>query len=802
MPPFASYPPAEPQREPLAVEIEGRSGNLMSGLLVALEPAAGIARVQVPPDRVSLPMRFDQIRRITLQAPILPLSRREGLPAPDEPLSEEQARVLEHHPAQPFTVHLAGGGSFGGVTVGHVEDEVGLFLFMPLDDRGAVQCSLLPRAAYDRAVLGERLGALLVEEAAVTPAQVEQAMQIQKRSRGQKLGEILVARQIVTPDQLLAALDKQARMPMVRLGEALVALGYLREEQLHEVLGQQVSERVQPLGEVLLGRDWVTPQQLRVAMARKMGYPVVNLTNFHPQNEALALLPLETARVLEVLPLVHRAGRLVVAMQDVSRQAVLEQLAELSGCAIAPALAGAGDLKAAIERAYADLPVPVDPGTTPEAGEAPAVAPSVLSASESARGGRDDPVQQLLVTLVADAMGKGASAIHIENHPSEDKLWVRLRRDGRMEPHTELPGRWRTRLVARVKSLAELDGADSRRPQSGRLAFARLMPQHRIELRVTTLPTHGGMEDVVIGLPTRLKALKFEGLGLVAADQERLGAVLARSGGGLILGVGPAGSGRTTTLLAELSRLNQPERKIVSLGERLEATLPGVRQIEVDARAGRPMAAALQAVLQADADVIAIDGLRDVDSAQLALEAAAAGRLVLATATGRNTAEAVQRLLDLGVDRWLLGDTLQVVHAQRLMRRLCSSCRMSRSAREPEIAEWIEGHFHGSHVDAAEAAREQLRADWLARHGRDGKLRRYHSAGCERCRDTGLRGRAAAHELMFVSRELRRLIRAGAPAWNLQRLALQEGLRTLRQDAVEKMLAGLVSLDEVRAVGD
>ena len=818
MPPFASYPPAEPQREPLAVEIEGRSGNLMSGQLVALEPAAGIARVQVPPDRVSLPMRFDQIRRITLQAPILPLSRREGLPAPAEPLSEAQAQVLEHHPAQPFTVHLGGGESFGGVTVGHVENEVGLFLFMPLDDRGAVQCSLLPRGAYERAALGERLGALLVEEAAVTPAQVEQAMQIQKRSRGQKLGEILVARQIVTPDQLLAALDKQARMPMVRLGEALVALGYLREEQLHEVLGQQVSERVQPLGEVLLERDWVTPQQLRVAMARKMGYPVVNLTNFHPQNEALARLPLETARLLEVLPLVHRAGRLVVAMQDVSRQAVLEQLAELSGCAIAPALTGAGDLKAAIERAYADLPVPVDP----EAAGVPSAAPAASAASAGAAGpaapeaaagparegeggaraGRDHPVQQLLVTLVADAMGKGASAIHIENHPSEDKLWVRLRRDGRMEPHTELPGRWRTGLVARIKSLAELDVADNRRPQSGRLAFARLMPQHRIELRVTTLPTHGGMEDIVLGLPTRLKALKFEGLGLGASEQERLAALLERPGGGLILGVGPARSGRTTTLLAELNRLNQPERKIVALGERLEATLPGVRQIEVDARAGRPMAAALQAVLQADADVIAIDGLRDVDTAQLALEAAAAGRLVLATTTGRNTAEAVQRLIDLGVDRWLLGDTLQAVHAQRLMRRLCSTCRMSRSAREPEIAEWIEGHFHGGHVEAAEEAREQLRADWLARHGRDGKLRRYQSAGCERCRGTGLRGRAAAHELMFVSRELRRMIRAGAPAWNLQRLALQEGLRTLRQDAVEKMLAGLVSLDEVRGVCD
>jgi type II secretory ATPase GspE/PulE/Tfp pilus assembly ATPase PilB-like protein len=703
------------------------------------------------------------------------------------------------------------------VTVGHVENEVGLFLFAPLDDRGTVQTSFLPRSAYDRVQVGERLGKLLIDEAAITPEQVDQAVQIQKKNRGQKLGELLVARQIVTPEQLLSALDKQARMPMVRLGEALVALGYVTDAQLNDVLGQQVSERVQPLGEVLLSREWVTPQQLRVALARKLGYPVVNLNTFKPQIEALARLPAELARTLEVLPLVHRAGRLVVAMQDVTRQAVLEQLQTLTNCTIAPALAGTGDLKSAIDRGYERLPMPDLGGDLIRLDMAPDT-PDTAAGTDAATGGRrtakstktdkgekvdraSGPVVQLLITLVADAMGRGASSIHLENHPSEDKLWVRLRRDGRMEPHSELPGSYRNSLIPRIKTLAELDVQDTRRPQEGRLAFSRLMQAHKIELRVTTLPTQGGFEDVVLGLPTRLKTFKFDGLGLTTQDQERITTLLQRPSG-LLLTVGPARSGRTTTLFAELALVNQPDRKIVSIEERIGMTLPGVRQIEVNPRAGHTHEQALRAVLSADADVIVIDSIPDSATARLAAEAAVSGRLVLASMPGRTASEAIQRLLDMGVEPWNLGDALLGVHAQRLLRRLCSACRMSRSAKEPEIDEWIEGYFHGAAVEAAEAEREQLRASWLERYGRDGRLRRYQSAGCERCRESGYRGRVAVHELLVISRELRRLIRAGAPAWNLQRQGLVEGMRTMRQDAVEKMLAGLTSLDEVRAVAD
>lgn len=826
-PPFAAYALPEPQRSPLACEIEGRTGNLMQGLLVLMEVGAGIARVQVPPEQVSLPMRFDQIRRITLQAPTLPLARQAGALGPQgspvvpgvavstaavapEPSSDEHLHVLEHHAAQPYTVHLHGGGSVGGVTVGHVENEVGLFLFAPLDDRGTVQTSFFPRSAYDRVQVGERLGKLLIEEAAVTAEQVEQAMQIQKKHRGQKLGELLVARQIVTPEQLLSALDKQARMPMVRLGEALVALGYVTDEQLNDVLGQQVNERQQPLGQVLLDRAWVTQQQLRVALARKLGYPVVNLSTFKPQIEALARLPADLARTLEVLPLVHRAGRLVVAMQDVTRQAVLEQLQTLTHCTIAPALAGTGDLAAAIERGYERLPMPDTgkPSADAAAASGDGSAEAAGTPRRSGKSGKGDkadrvegPVVQLLITLVADAMGRGASSIHLENHPSEDKLWVRLRRDGRMEPHSELPGSYRNSLIPRIKTLAEMDVQDTRRPQEGRLAFSRLMQAHKIELRVTTLPTQGGFEDVVLGLPTRLKTFKFDGLGLTTQDQERIATLLKRPSG-MLLTVGPARSGRTTTLFAELALVNQPDRKIVSIEDRIEMSLPGVRQIEVNPRVGHTQEQALRAVLSADADVILIDTLRDAATARLAAEAALSGRLVLASMPGRTASEAIQRLLDMGVEPWNLGDALLGVHAQRLLRRLCSACRMSRSAKEPEIDEWIEGYFHGAAVEAADAEREQLRASWLERYGRDGRLRRYQSAGCERCRESGYRGRAAVHELLVINRELRRLIRAGAPAWNLQRQGLVDGMRTLRQDAVEKMLAGLTSMDEVRSVAD
>ena len=351
-PQLASYPSPTCQIEPEPCVVESRNGSLVTGLLTVFEPNEGLARVQVPGEKAAMPLRFAQIRRLTLQRVLRALALNPGA---DHEADALQAPLLEHHPEQPYEVTLFGGTTYTGRTVTHVETEAGLFLFEPKDERGSVERHFFPRAMIERFQVGERLGELLAEGDQSRSARIEQGIEAQRRLRAQKLGEILVARQVVTSEQLLMALDKQARMPLVRLGEALVALGFTDEEAMQRALRQQEAERNQPLGELLVQRGLVSVEEVRVALARKMGYPVVDVGTFAPDPDALRLVPQELARRLSVLPLLRRGGRLVVAMEDATREDVLATIKDMAQCAVLPALAGAGDLIACIERAYRDL---------------------------------------------------------------------------------------------------------------------------------------------------------------------------------------------------------------------------------------------------------------------------------------------------------------------------------------------------------------------------------------------------------------------------------------------------------------
>ncbi len=894
-PPLAAYPQPTPSLEPEPCEIEARGGQLMMGTLVEFDLNEGQARVLLPPDKVPVVLRFSQIRRITLKRSLAPLSAAMVADASGDAVGQ----VLGHRRSLTYTVHLQDGGRLSGRTVGHLDLPVGLFLFAPVDALGSVQRIFVPRAMLVQQSIGDPLGQMLVEQMATSSDELDQALAEQQAQRSRKLGEQLLSRQLVTPEQLTIALDTQARMPTVRLGEALVQLGFISEALLQQALDQQRSERAQPLGELLLLRGLVDVQHLRIALARKLGYPVVDIDHFPVERAVLALLPLAEARRLQVLPLMRRGGRLVVAMNDTSQHEVIHELERITQAHIAPTLAGSGSLRQAIERAYgaapdaipfelrdvdlanaelvkrnlppsaqkaadraaasrrrdparssspnAELPaappvaapervidggievpaiapvgepadvtvvatadpstidIPIEstggltPAPTPAAAHEPLDPAELSQRARAAAARHESPLLQSLSNIVLDALARGASSVQIEAMGPDDKLQVRLRRHGRLETHSELPASWRSPLLARIKALSDLDISEIRKPQEGRLSFARLVPQHPIDLRVLTLPTHDGLEDVVLGLPARLKPYALEAVGLPADDLARLRQLLERPAG-LILCAGPARSGRTTTLHAMLSHLNRPDRRIWTLEERIERLQPGLRQMEVRAEDGQCMELALRSLMNTDADVIMVGHIADAATARLAVEAALRGRLVIAGMTARNAGDAVMRLIDQGVPAWDLADALLGVHSQRLLRRLCNACRMSRTAKDNEVDDWVDGYFHGGAVEDAQADREALLKGWVERHGRDGRLRRYQSQGCERCGHTGLRGRVAVHELLTLSRDLRRLVRAGAPGWNLQRQAAHEGLHSLRQDALDKMIAGQVSLDEVRSL--
>ena len=339
-PPYACYPGPVRLEEPEPCQIEGMNGRLMNGVLLEMHPAEGLAKVRIPPARIAIPLRFNQFRKLVLTRPLAPL---------DSAGADPQ---LAQSPAVDVRIRPKGAAPVTTLSIGHLEDETGLYLFVPLDPRGSVQRCFVPKAAYDGVEVGARIGEVLVEQNSATPGQIEQALAEQKQLRSQKLGDILLTKQVVTAEELEQAIIEQARMPMVRIGEALLALGFISQAQLEVALSQQREDRSVPLGELLVRRGLVSRADLQTALARKMGYPLVDVTQFVPETEALTRLPYAVAQRLPALPLLLRGGRLVVAVEDPSRPEVLDDIEFASQTKLVPVLARANLLPAAIGKAY------------------------------------------------------------------------------------------------------------------------------------------------------------------------------------------------------------------------------------------------------------------------------------------------------------------------------------------------------------------------------------------------------------------------------------------------------------------
>jgi len=318
---------------------------------------------------------------------------------------------------------------------------------------------------------------------------------------------------------------------------------------------------------------------------------------------------------------------------------------------------------------------------------------------------------------------------------------------------------------------------------------------------VATIPTNSGLEDVVMRILASAKPIALDRLGLSQSNLDRLRHAVERPYG-MVLCVGPTGSGKTTTLHSALSHINVPERKIWTAEDPIEITQPGLRQVQVNPRIDWTFAKALRAFLRADPDVIMVGEIRDEETAKMAVEASLTGHLVLSTLHTNSAPETVTRLLDMGMDPFNFADSLLAVLAQRLVRRLCTHCLAARPATEAEVEELLADYLRAYGETDLPESRDEVLARWSARHGEAGQLRMYSSPGCAFCDQTGFKGRAGLHELMVISRELRHLIQTGARAEALQATALREGMRTLRQDGIEKVLAGQTTIDEVRATSN
>ena len=814
-PPFAAYPQAREQQPGEACEIVGLNDKRMQGRLIFFVPDEGIVQVQVPPARTTMTLRFNQFKSLRVLPPLAPSLAPAARPAQDDP----HALMLDHRPRNAYRVALAAGGELAGQTIGHVESEHGLFLFPPIDDDGSVERLFVPREAYRQLQLGERIGDVLLAHRSATPQQIAAAVQQQEEMRAQRLGDILVTRQLLTAEQLLAAIAQQASMPMVRIGDALLSLQLITREQLDAALAQQAGDRNVPLGEVLVRMGAVTREDLQTALARKMGYPLVNLAKFPAEAEAVRKLPFAMAVRLRVMPLLLRDGRLIVALDDpAQRRAALEEVEFVAQMKTVPVLAQCASFEEALRATYERLGLATTLGFGPVEPDASLAFDlddtgklvETLEKEGSDRGSSEDDQQieqsdnslvRLINNMIVEAWKDGSSDIHVETQPGRERIKIRFRKDGVLRTHLELPHNYRNALIARIKIMCDLDISERRKPQDGKINFAKFSPQHKLELRVATIPTHNGLEDVVMRILASAKPMPLDGIGLSEANLTRFKVAMERPYG-MVLCVGPTGSGKTTTLHSALGFINVPERKIWTAEDPIEITQPGLRQVQVNPKIDWTFAKALRAFLRADPDVIMIGEVRDTETAQMAIEASLTGHLVLSTLHTNSAPETVTRLLDMGMDPFNFADSLLAVLAQRLVRRLCTHCRTSRPATEQEVGELLDDYLQAFPKDAAPISRDALRAQWTAQYGRDGALQHYESPGCEHCARTGQRGRAGIHELMIVTRELRQQIQTGERAEVLQRTAMADGMLTLRQDGIEKVLQGLVAIEEVRATSN
>ncbi|EHL24157.1 type II secretion system protein E [Acidovorax sp. NO-1] len=590
------------------------------------------------------------------------------------------------------------------------------------------------------------------------------------------------------------------------LGEAMVHAGLLSVPALQDGLQAQQRERAdgvqRPIGQILVDRGALTQDQLRSVIATWLGEYTVHPGDITPEESALALIPRAVAERESVLPLIARDDALVLLMADPWDRVLIDEIRFLTQRRLIPLQAAPGTLAPAIQKAYR-----TQPGDTAATGaratsqellsNLSAAAPDADAEQADVISESDNTLVRLINTVINEAITHRASDIHIETEPAPRNVRVRLRIDGDLTPYLELPARYRFAMVARIKIMAGMDISEHRKPQDGKIDFARFGGPP-VELRVVTVPTSRGLEDVVLRLLAGAKPLPLENIGLSQPNLQALRTVVQKSYG-LVLVCGPTGCGKTTTLHSVVRDINTAGRKIWTAEDPIEISQEGLRQVQVNPRIGWTFAAAMRTFLRADPDVIMIGEMRDEETARIAIEASLTGHLVLSTLHTNSAPESIARLLEIGLDPFNFSDSLLAILAQRLVRRLCTACREPQVA-DPDTLAGLAAQYLESGTTNTPEAREAQIARWRKRYGSaQGELHLWRHRGCTQCEGHGYHGRLGIHELMMSDETIRQHIRHRAPASDIRHSALAAGMLTLRQDGIEKMLQGLTDMAEVVA---
>jgi type II secretory ATPase GspE/PulE/Tfp pilus assembly ATPase PilB-like protein len=597
------------------------------------------------------------------------------------------------------------------------------------------------------------------------------------------------------PRELQETISRLGGRRPLRLDQAFVLLGLITPGQLKEARKAKAKNPSQPMGEIFQRLGIASQEAVNAGLAFQLGIPAVDIRHWPFDPAVRSSLSAAVALRCAVVPVHLDGNTLYIAMSDVLDRDVLDALRVSTPHNVRPVYAPKPDIQWMLNRHYlADSTSCVsDADLERETSQYVAEFSAPRQESVSAT---DNVIVRLADQIIAEAYRERASDIHIEPMPDQGKTVVRVRIDGQMFARRSIPGAYRDALVSRYKVMANLNLAEHRVPQDGKIVF-RKPGATPIELRIAVLPTAGGVEDVVLRILDTNPALPMTSLGLCDTDHRRLEELVAKPYG-ILLVCGPTGSGKTTTLHALLRQLNDGSRKIWTVENPVEITQPGLRQVEVLPRAGLTFATALRAFLRADPDVIMVGEIRDEETAKTALEASLTGHLVLSTLHTNNAPESVVRLLEMGMNPFNFSDALLGIVAQRLVRCLCEHCRQPVIASDEMLLRLA--HEHNTAIDADDGARQALVEAWRRKYGDDGEVTLYTAKGCTECANTGYSGRIGIFELMPASAEIKRLIINGAPAAELFQLALREGMQTLKQDGIRKVLEGATELSQVLSV--
>ena len=549
------------------------------------------------------------------------------------------------------------------------------------------------------------------------------------------------------------------------LGEMAVEAGLITPEQLQRALETQKSTG-SFIGETLIDLGFLTANDLGSFLQEQFHISYLSLEELQMAPEVVGVLSEQVVRRFNVLPIRREDNRLYVAMVDPLNFNAIQELRMLTGCQISPLVTTGKEMNQAINEAFSvqkKAAQAIEEIETQKGG-----AEDDLSVTELEEAIDQAPVVRLVDTVMTGALNEKASDVHLE--PQKDEMRVRYRVDGVLHDQMTIPKRHQAAVVSRIKIMSGMNIAERRQPQDGHISLKS--GDHEVDLRVSTIPTIFGEKIVARVLDASAMLVTLEKLGF-SAEQEEIFVSLIGKPYGMILVTGPTGSGKTTTLYAALERINDPTKNIVTVEDPVEYQLAGINQIQVNPKAGVTFAGAMRHIVRQDPDIVMVGEIRDFETAEIAVQAALTGHLVFSTLHTNDAPSAVIRLVDMGVQPFLISSSATGVVAQRLARTICRNCK--EPYQPPDEA-----------LKQLGITSEQVKGAQFSR-----------GAGCRECNQSGFRGRIGVYELMKMTEDLRKLVMKQGTAEELKKVAIAEGMTTMWQGGVDKVLAGITTLDEV-----